>query len=777
MPIATTCLTANQIQSLIQGTLPASELAMYTHHVGECSACQERLQQAATGAIEIESWVANRPAYDPPHDSAYWPAVDALTNSDQHSRPAQSPAGNSQATTAVALSHQSGTGSSVTDSSGNKPTPALSFLQPSNDPAYLGRLDHFEIARIIGRGGMGIVLEGFDTHLQRMVAIKVLNPEFAKNDTARQRFCREGRAAAAISHEHVVSMYQVAKESDGKIAYLVMQLIEGETLESRLAKTALSAAEVARMSMQIAAGLSAAHARGMVHRDIKPANVLIEKETERIKLTDFGLARAADDVKLTKTGLVTGTPLYMSPEQAMGSVADEKSDLFSFGVVMYEMATGTSPFQAPTIVGVMKKVMDETPQPPYRINPSIPRKLSDVIMALLEKKPENRPESIASVATVLAGIVAGFGPMSPLQVPAITLGDAKRLSGKHRVMTRRAAYAATATAAVALILLGAVIGNVLFAPSAVKQNDALATDDAQFPSVLLAGNPGAVWSVDFVPGKNQVAAAVEDGSVRVWDIQTQKVVKSFVAHRGIIWMLQFHPTRPILATSGDDGLVKLWDANSYELLREFKAANAVRGIAFSPDGSEMVAGDREGIIHVIDIDSGKQLRSKTQSGAVFGVDYSKDGKLIATVGTDKAVRIWDAETLDERQVFQGHDGPIYNVAFIPNGSWLASVGWGKSIHLWDVDTGAEVAELQGSQSDVWGVAYCNYGSHLITSGQDGITRIWEIPGGKEVARLGGHESSVHNVSLDSDNHRIATSGRDGNIVIWDLSVFSEEGQP
>ncbi len=130
--------------------------------------------------------------------------------------------------------------------------------KPSDDPAYLGRLDHFEIARIIGRGGgMGIVLEAFDTHLQRQVAIKVLNPEFAKNDVARKRFCREGRAAAAISHEHVVSMYQVAKESEGQVAYLVMQMIEGDTLERAIGDGAKDGTqEVAMIGMQIAAGLS-----------------------------------------------------------------------------------------------------------------------------------------------------------------------------------------------------------------------------------------------------------------------------------------------------------------------------------------------------------------------------------------------------------------------------------------------------------------------------------------------------------------------------------------
>ncbi|MCA9133677.1 MAG: serine/threonine protein kinase, partial [Planctomycetales bacterium] len=384
MSVAANCLTAAQIQSLLGDSLEESEVALFTAHLGKCTGCQDALQRTATGEMAVEEWIAEPSSLTPPSDSAYWPAMNSLTEAMHEGTLA-----------------------------GNEPTPLpsgtplLSFLKPSADPAYLGRLDHFEIARVIGRGGMGIVLEGFDTSLQRQVAIKVLNPEYAKNDTARKRFCREGRAAASISHEHVVSMYQVAKESEEQVAYLVMQLIEGETLEKRLADSApLPAQDVARLGMQIAAGLSAAHARGLVHRDIKPANVLLEQGSDRVKLTDFGVARAADDVKLTKTGMVTGTPLYMSPEQAMSSTTDEKSDLFSFGAVLYEMATGLSPFQSPSLVGVMKRVIDETPAPPHRVNPAIPRKLSDVIMALLEKKPGNRPESAASVALALAGIVS-----------------------------------------------------------------------------------------------------------------------------------------------------------------------------------------------------------------------------------------------------------------------------------------------------------------------------------------------------------------------------------
>lgn len=763
MQTAADCPNENQLGQLIDGELPNVEVDRLTDHVEACKTCQQALQTIASGEIPVESLVGSIDQLNPSTDSAYWPAIARLTNSgntpegkENTMRSTDSPADNSPALAVTRSPEQSEVDRESAIS--KLADDGLGFLSPSDDPAFIGQLHHFQIARILGRGGMGIVLEGFDTHLQRAVAIKVLNPQFQQNDIARQRFCREGRAAAAISHEHVVAMHQVARSTDEGVAYLVMQMIDGDTLESRLdGGRVLPPQEVARIGMQVAAGLSAAHARGMVHRDIKPANILIENESERVKLTDFGLARASDDVKLTQTGMVTGTPLYMAPEQAMGGAADERSDLFSLGAVMYEMATGKSPFQAPTAVGVMKRIMDETPDAPSILNAAISKPLSDLIMSLLSKKPEDRPESSAAVATALASIVSEFGPISPLQVPALAPSEVKKLSGSHRRVERRWAWAAWFSAALGILL--AAISFFAFRPD----------DGDNFPSVVLPNNPGTVWSVDFSPSGEKLAAAIEDGSVRIWNIADQELLKSFNAHRGIVWMVAYHPSRNLVITSGDDSTIKLWDAETFELVKQWKATSAVRGVAFSPDGTRVVAGDRDGILYVFDIDTGEEIATQTHPGSILGVDYSHDGKLIATVGSDKTVRIFDAETLTQRNSMVGHEGPIYGVKFAPQGSLLASVGWNKNVRVWNTETGAEVMNLVGSEGDVWGVSFCSDATHLVTGEQEGAARVWELASGKPVATLRGHSSAVHNVSLDQFAHRIATSSRDGSIRVWDMS--------
>jgi len=279
------------------------------------------------------------------------------------------------------------------------------FLQRSSKPGSLGRLGHYEVLQVLGQGGFGVVLRAFDEVLQRVVAIKVMAPHLATTSPARKRFLREARSAGAVRHENVVGIYAVEEQP---IPYLVMEYIAGETLQQRLDRTGpLDTPEVLRLGRQIVAGLAAAHAQGLIHRDIKPSNILLERGIEeRIKITDFGLARAADDASLTQSGVVAGTPMYMSPEQAQGESIDQRADLFSLGSVLYAMCTGRPPFRASTTLAVLKRVSEDHPRPIREIIPEVPDWLCNIIAGLHAKRPEDRFTSAQDVADLLTRCLA-----------------------------------------------------------------------------------------------------------------------------------------------------------------------------------------------------------------------------------------------------------------------------------------------------------------------------------------------------------------------------------
>jgi hypothetical protein len=324
----------------------------------------------------------------------------------------------------------------------------MPFLGPPQRPGSLGRLGCYEVLGVVGRGGMGLVLRAFDEKLHRVVALKVLAPELAASATARQRFTREARAAAAVCHEHVVTFHAV--ESDHTPPYLVMQFIEGVSLQEKLDQAGpLGLREVLRIGVQTAEGLAAAHKQGLVHRDVKPANILLENGIERVRLTDFGLARAADDAALTQSGVIAGTPQYMSPEQAEGQPLDARSDLFSLGSVLYAMCTGRAPFCGPSAVSVLRRVCETTPPPVQELNPDVPAWLVAIIARLHAKATAERFQSAAEVAEVLGRY------LRQLQLP----GGEERLAadggpGSTAPAGRRRRWVRGLVAAVLLALVG-----------------------------------------------------------------------------------------------------------------------------------------------------------------------------------------------------------------------------------------------------------------------------------------------------------------------------------
>ncbi|MCO6456321.1 MAG: protein kinase [Pirellulaceae bacterium] len=312
----------------------------------------------------------------------------------------------------------------------------LPFLEPSTRLDALGRLGHYEILQVVGTGGFGIVAKAFDEHLHRIVAIKVLTPSLAGASPPRKRFLREARSAALVRHENIVQIYAVEEHP---LPYLVMEYIDGRSVEQLVHDVGpLEPAEVVRLGRQIALGLAAAHDRGLMHRDVKPANILLESGSEsRVKLTDFGVARAVDAASMTQSGPLAGTPMFMAPEQIRGERVDHRADLFSLGSVLYTMCVGHPPFRAPNTFAILKRVAEDTPRPILETVPEVPEGLQAVIARLHRKNPGERFATAHEVANALSCCM-----QDTVTLPA---GKSRRSGWKRPVL-----------AAIALVLLVAL---------------------------------------------------------------------------------------------------------------------------------------------------------------------------------------------------------------------------------------------------------------------------------------------------------------------------------
>ena len=373
------CPAPEDLSAYVLGRLPEAALEAVAVHAAGCARCQQELQ-AREGTTDPLVVHLRRPRRDDPVD-----AEAGLTR---------------------ALRQAEALG----------PAAALHpGLAPPQAPDEIGRLGPYRIFRRIGVGGMGVVYEGEDPQLRRRVALKVMKPSPDPDDGLRRRFLYEARAMAALTHDHIVPIYQVGDERG--VLFLAMPLLRGETLEERLRRSgpvpgraAVPTAVALRIGREVAEGLAAAHARGLIHRDVKPSNVWLEAEGDRVKILDFGLARVPDsDARLTRTGNIVGTPEFMAPEQASGKPVDARGDLFSLGCVLYLLCTGVSPFRQAQPLDTLRAVKEHSPPSPREVNPTLPPALAELILKLLAKNPDQRPAGARAAADALAAMAGPAG--------------------------------------------------------------------------------------------------------------------------------------------------------------------------------------------------------------------------------------------------------------------------------------------------------------------------------------------------------------------------------
>jgi WD40 repeat protein len=662
---------------------------------------------------------------------------------------------------------------------------------------------------------MGIVFQAEDQVLGRPVALKVMQPSAADDLVSRARFLREAKAVAAVEHDHIVTIHHVGE--DGGVPFIAMPLLQGESLEARLDREGrLPVADVLRIGREVALGLGAAHQKGLIHRDIKPANIWLEGESGRVKLLDFGLARpTGGSAHLTQRGFVVGTPHYMSPEQSRGLPLDARADLFSLGSVLYVMATGRLPFEGEEMFQVLTALALDVPPPPQSLNPALPEGLGDLIMCLMSRSPEGRPESAAAVVAAIRSLEqrgaqaavpprgSAVAPQDPpvTDTPATSQGGP---TGRRRRKWLRAAAVAWLIGTAGTWIVGRMAG-LAREDGTSRQGDA---------DRLAQGTEGRSSTVrgQGVPGPDAGGDQQADELRALWrrrrgtsaGVQTAQelrrlpspldhldpktvtcaraglegLVAVLQGHEGQAGPVAFSPDGRTLACGGgeQDQTVSLWNLAGPTPRRWFRSAplgSAVSMVAFSPDGHTLAASLWDGTVHRWDIESSKARAAvplhKPQTRFTC-VAYAADGRHLAA-GTDRgAVWLWRLEQsppVEEELRTEGL-GFVSGVDFSPEGAILAAAGIG--VRLWDISTpGRSPRSLAQQGQEEWrGVSFSADGSLLATGCETGNIRLWRRADDFRPGPLfQRHTDQVWSIVSAPDGRTLASGGWDGRVVLWD----------
>ncbi len=435
------CPETSNLVDFILGKLPVTELQNYEDHISACDTCEDTIR--GLGASDTLSEIAG---------GAFMELFDEKSSDKKLVEDLIEQIKSTPATPQV---------DSKQKQLESRAAEVTRILNPPLNEDSIGQLGHYQILQMLGAGSSGVVYRALDERLDRIVALKILRPSLG--ESARERFIAEARLAASIDHPNVITIYQVDVENS--VAYMAMQWIPGETLAERLQQqSVMTESAVCTLGKQIADGLSAAHAKNLIHRDIKPANIWLTDETQQAKILDFGLARIADDdPQMTATGMLAGTPNFMSPEQTRGLELDGRSDLFSLGCLLYRASTGKLPFGSTGILATLQSIQNDHPRSPQALNPNLSDDFSQLVMCLLEKHPVNRPETAKEFSAAIESDRRQWTFTPPSETATKPKPQTNSKGGWGRWIV----------AAVVLCLLG--WGAVMFAPQIIR----IATDKGE----------------------------------------------------------------------------------------------------------------------------------------------------------------------------------------------------------------------------------------------------------------------------------------------------------
>jgi WD40 repeat protein len=684
-------------------------------------------------------------------------------------------------------------------------TPAVAALAPhlADLPLTGQHINHYRIEARIGQGGMGDVYRAHDETLQRTAALKTLPPEFTADEERVRRFEQEAFAASRLNHPNIVTIFEILHDHGAH--FIATELVEGETLRELLTDPEtkeprpIAVDRALDIAMQVAAALKAAHTAWIIHRDVKPENIMVRADG-LVKVLDFGIAklndeiapsavkppvpreipRSARDGTLTDPGAILGTANYMSPEQARGEPLDGRTDLYSLGLILYEMVAGARPTGTKDrfdhvpkeLQHVIRRMLEPDREERYG---SAGELLDDLakVRRRIESRTARRMVGLGILAVVVAVLIITFAALLSIT----DVWDERVMRDGHTAAARQAIFSPDGQLVV----------------SCGEDGQVIVWDFAGRERLATLNHPS--YKVVFSPDGHWFATGGTDGTIAIWDAKTRQRLRTLREQRTEITALgvSADSTRLAAASLPPEGRAVVWDTVDWKRVGEYPKSISHGALLFSPDRRQLVSStelmanwaalspdatrlfsvNSRGSVRFSRLTRNGDLRSAVPVGERIGhqdhgrsVAVSPDGRLVASAAED--IVLWDAATQQKLARFE-YSSIVWSVAFSPEGRWLISSHGDGAVLIWDVAERQRVASLNEHSGAVRAVAFTSDGRRLASGGEDRMVTVWNVEHGRKEAVLAGHPTRVTGVAFSADGSRFASVDQDGLLIFWDLA--------
>jgi eukaryotic-like serine/threonine-protein kinase len=669
------------------------------------------------------------------------------------------------------------------------------------------RFGKYELTAALGQGGMGAVYQARDTVLDRPVALKVVSPKLLSERDALVRFQREARAAAKLQHPNIVTIFDLGEEQG--TLYIAMELLDGMDLYQAMRPLdRLSVEEKVRIVAEVCRGLDYAHKRGVVHRDIKPANIRILSDGS-VKVLDFGIAHMAGS-QLTQTGIVLGTPSYMAPEVIASGRIDHRADVWSLGVVLYEVLTGVRPYDSPEFARVLYRIVHE-PLPAIDPRLEVPETLLRVLTRALTRDPAQRYQELAEMGRDLQAVF-GHRWKSDTPIPAETRqrafehlwheAEALCANGdlERALEAARQAQALDPSRPEIVALVDRLQDALLtLPPGAVRSAAPSAPTRAAAPAAAPAPPPArSVPDAPTVHGGEASGVLEPAPAVRRPTTPMAASLAAELRQRGASAFRELAtfgeppatqlgllcPTRPLLATSGSDGAIRIWDLGSQRRVQILRSELHQRtghdalalALAFSPDGQLLASGHVDGAVHLWHLESGEEYPVRLRHENIVGaLAFAPDGQTLASGGMDSNLKLWNVEAAvagDARRELHRQPSGVTSIAYAGGGSWVVTGHGNRVLRVSDAKTGRLVATLRGPEGQVHLLCLAPDGKRLAVASQDRTVRFFDLETRAQMFVLPAQRKPTSSLSFFGDGCHFATVAQDNAVQLWDLEKRS-----